>query len=181
MNLFEKIGNDEIKLEGSKKLKIVNEELNEIYKIPLKYLYYNDQNDRIATFVSEYESDNNIKIKDLDVESRNRVIEDFISKSDNDKFEKTKSDIFAKGQQETAFVLKDGRVIDGNRRFTCLRQLSRDGDAEYNYLEAYILDLNIENNYKEIKRLELEIQHGKDEKVKWNEDTYIGADPEDRR
>ena len=63
MNLFEKIGNDEIKLEGSKKLKIVNEELNEIYKIPLKYLYYNDQNDRIATFVSEYESDNNIKIK----------------------------------------------------------------------------------------------------------------------
>ena len=65
MNLFEKIGNDEIKLEGSKKLKIVNEELNEIYKIPLKYLYYNDQNDRIATFVSEYESDNNIKIKDF--------------------------------------------------------------------------------------------------------------------
>ena len=168
MNLFEKIGNDEIKLEGSKKLKIVNEELNEIYKIPLKYLYYNDQNDRIATFVSEYESDNNIKIKDLDVESRNRVIEDFISKSDNDKFEKTKSNIFAKGQQETAFVLKDGRVIDGNRRFTCLRQLSRDGDAEYNYLEAYILDLNIENNYKEIKRLELEIQHGKDEKVKYD-------------
>ena len=168
MNLFEKIGNDEIKLEGSKKLKIVNEELNEIYKIPLKYLYYNDQNDRIATFVSEYESDNNIKIKDLDVESRNIVIEDFISKSDNDKFEKTKSDIFAKGQQETAFVLKDGRVIDGNRRFTCLRQLSRDGDAEYNYLEAYILDLNIENNYKEIKRLELEIQHGKDEKVKYD-------------
>lgn len=52
MNLFEKIGNGEIKLEGSKKLKIVNEELNEIYKIPLKYLYYNDQNDRIATFVS---------------------------------------------------------------------------------------------------------------------------------
>ena len=168
MNLFEKIGNDEIKLEGSKKLKIVNEELNEIYKIPLKYLYYNDQNDRIATFVSEYESDNNIKIKDLDEESRNIVIEDFISKSDNDKFEKTKSDIFAKGQQETAFVLKDGRVIDGNRRFTCLRQLSRDGDAEYNYLEAYILDLNIENNYKEIKRLELEIQHGKDEKVKYD-------------
>lgn len=168
MNLFEKIGNDEIKLEGSKKLKIVNEELNEIYKIPLKYLYYNDQNDRIATFVSEYESDNNIKIKDLDVESRNIVIEDFISKSDNDKFEKTKSDIFAKGQQETAFVLKDGRVIDGNRRFTCLRQLSRDGGAEYNYLEAYILDLNIENNYKEIKRLELEIQHGKDEKVKYD-------------
>ena len=115
MNLFEKIGNDEIKLEGSKKLKIVNEELNEIYKIPLKYLYYNDQNDRIATFVSEYESDNNIKIKDLDVESRNRVIEDFISKSDNDKFEKTKSDIFAKGQQETAFVLKDGRVFEFGR------------------------------------------------------------------
>ena len=168
MNLFEKIGNDEIKLEGSKKLKIVNEELNEIYKIPLKYLYYNDQNDRIATFVSEYESDNNIKIKDLDVESRNRVIEDFISKSDNDKFEKTKSDIFAKGQQETAFVLKDGRVIDGNRRFTCLRQLSRDIDDEFNYLEAYILDLNLENNYKEIKRLELEIQHGKDEKVKYD-------------
>lgn len=168
MNLFEKIGNGEIKLEGSKKLKIVNEELNEIYKIPLKYLYYNDQNDRIATFVSEYESDNNIKIKDLDVESRNRVIEDFISKSDNDKFEKTKSDIFAKGQQETAFVLKDGRVIDGNRRFTCLRQLSRDIDDEFNYLEAYILDLNLENNYKEIKRLELEIQHGKDEKVKYD-------------
>ena len=168
MNLFEKIGNDEIKLEGSKKLKIVNEELNEIYKIPLKYLYYNDQNDRIATFVSEYESDNNIKIKDLDEESRNIVIEDFISKSDNDKFEKTKSDIFAKGQQETAFVLKDGRVIDGNRRFTCLRQLSRDIDDEFNYLEAYILDLNLENNYKEIKRLELEIQHGKDEKVKYD-------------
>lgn len=66
-----------------------------------------------------------------------------------------------------AVVLYDGRIIDGNRRFTCLRLLAQEND-KYNYLEAVILDPTVGNNTKQIKMLELTIQHGEEGKVDYN-------------
>ena len=60
--------------------------------------------------------------------------------TDKEKFIGTKNNIEQFSQLEPGVVLTDGRVIDGNRRFTCLRVLHREtGKQEYNYFEAVIL------------------------------------------
>ena len=70
-------------------------------------------------------------------------------------------------QREPGVVLNDGRIIDGNRRYTCLRQLAGE-DAKFGWFEAVILDRSIESNAKQIKLLELSIQHGEESKVDYD-------------
>lgn len=67
-------------------------------------------------------------------------------------------------KREPGVVLNGGRIIDGNRRYTCLRMLESESD-EFGYFEAVILDFSIESNEKEIKTLELSIQHGEEKKL----------------
>lgn len=152
---------------ATKKINIGGQVKNEnVYRIPLDQLYYNDQNGRIGTWISKYESENG-NISELPLEEYNMVIEDFIVQSDKAKFKITKDNIRQLSQLETGVVFYDGRVIDGNRRFTCLRQLAREtGDQKYNYFEAVILDENITE--KNIKLMELTLQHGQESKVDYN-------------
>ncbi|AVQ22740.1 hypothetical protein LDK18_00070 [Fusobacterium nucleatum subsp. nucleatum ATCC 23726] len=136
-----------------------------IYKIRLDKLFYNDQNDRISTWISEYKMKNNIdKIDYSDKESYNKIIHEFITNSNYDAMKRTQQNIEAIGQIEAGVVLADGRIIDGNRRFTCLRNIQEKNQKEQ-YFEAVILDYSIEHNEKQIKMLELVLQHGVDEKV----------------
>jgi hypothetical protein len=144
------------------------------YAIPLKYLYYNDLNGRIGVALSNYESNNDRLIPGHN-EEYNIVIQDILAK-ENDKTEKDmkilKRDIGIKGQEEPGYVLLDGRVIDGNRRFTAKRLLEQDSSViEQQYFEAVILDdLSVENHddFKKIKSLELQIQFGKLDKVDYD-------------
>ena len=139
-----------------------------IYKIRLDQLYYNDQNDRIATWIAQYKTEHNII--SLDPENRedyNSLIHNFITESNRDAIRKTENNIALVGQQECGVVLSDGRIIDGNRRFTCLRNIER-STGKTQYFDAVILDHSIENNAKQIKMLELMLQHGVDEKVGYN-------------
>ncbi|ATV65427.1 hypothetical protein CTM86_01910 [Fusobacterium pseudoperiodonticum] len=136
-----------------------------VYRIRLDKLFYNDQNDRISTWISEYKLKNNIdKIDYSDRESYNKIIHGFITDSNSDAMKKTQQNIEAIGQIEAGVVLADGRIIDGNRRFTCLRNI-QEKNKEVQYFEAVILDYSIEHNEKQIKMLELMLQHGVDEKV----------------
>lgn len=152
---------------ATKKINIGGQVKNEnVYRIPLDQLYYNDQNGRIGTWISKYESEKG-SISDLPLDEYNMVIENFIVQSDKAKFKTTKDNIKQLSQLETGVVFYDGRVIDGNRRFTCLRQLAREtGDQKYNYFEAVILDENITE--KNIKLMELTLQHGQESKVDYN-------------
>ncbi|MDT0672641.1 ParB/RepB/Spo0J family partition protein [Staphylococcus chromogenes] len=147
-----------------------------VYKVKLDKLYYNDQNDRIATWISKYKADNELTEFNLsNLEEYNNVIGDFIKRSDEKAFKKTKNNIFALGQMEPAVILDDGRIIDGNRRFTCLRELAKE-DAKFNYLDAIILNKDIKDNKKEIKLLELYLQHGRQERVGYNPiDRLVGV------
>ena len=144
------------------------------YSIPLKYLYYNNLNGRIGVALSKYESENNQVIPGHN-EEYNMVIQEILAQED----EKTKKnmdvlkrDIHLKGQSEPGYVLLDGRVIDGNRRFTANRLLEQDLDISgQQYFEAVILDdLYVENHddLKKIKSLELQIQFGKLDKVDYD-------------
>lgn len=139
-----------------------------VYKVRLDQLFYNDQNDRIATWISQYKAQHDGKAPNCsDRESYNAIIEQFIFESNPDAIRKTQNNIEMVDQREAGVVLADGRIIDGNRRFTCLRRLASKNDR-FGYFETVILDRNIENSAKQIKMLELSIQHGEESKVDYN-------------
>ena len=153
---------------SSKKLTIQGmTKIFDVYRIPIEHLIYNKKNGRIATYVSQFIDEGN-EFPMGDNEAFNKIIEDYIEKSNPDALKKTKANIKIMSQTEPAVVLENGVVLDGNRRFTSLRQLSREGaGAEFSYLEAVILE---NGNYteKDIKRLELNLQHAVESKVDYN-------------
>lgn len=143
-----------------------------IYQIRLDQLRYNTQNDRVATWVSEYQEEHGEGSLDaMDTEKLNEIIEGYIVSSDPEKLNATKKSICEDEQQEPGVVLSNGIVIDGNRRFTCLRQLARENDR-FNWFEAAILPDDIGQDRCAIKCLELSQQFGREERV--------GYDPVDR-
>lgn len=147
-----------------------------VYRVRLDQLFYNDQNDRIATWITQYKNDTaNTAFSELSREEYNKIIEKFIIDSNSTAIEKTKNNIALVNQREPGVVLSDGRIIDGNRRFTCLRLLNAE-DESVKYFETVILDSQTENNQKHIKMLELAIQHGEEQRVDYNLiDMAIGA------
>ena len=147
-----------------------------VYRVRLDQLFYNDQNDRIATWISQYKSENGAdSFSELDRASYNAIIEQFIIQSNEAAIEKTQMNIQLVHQREPGVILADGRVIDGNRRFTCLRRLALN-DEDFNWFETVILDTDIENGRKQIKMLELAIQHGEEKKVDYNPiDRLVGV------
>lgn len=147
-----------------------------VYQVRLDCLYYNDQNDRIASWISQYTSRHGDKaFSMLERDEYNKVIEDFIIQSNSAAIDRTQMNIKLVGQREPGVVLADGRLIDGNRRFTCLRRLA-EKEERFNWFETVILQSNLENNRKQIKMLELSIQHGEEKKVDYNPlDRLVGV------
>ncbi|MGE9911059.1 hypothetical protein ACQQ9Y_03435 [Atopobiaceae bacterium SGI.236] len=147
----------------------------DIYRIKCDLLFYNDQNDRIATWVSEYNSAHDDDLRTLGHDEYNDVIEDFIVKSNSVALKKTETSIALQGQLRSGTVLNDGRVIDGNRRLTCVRRLARENNKA-GWFEAAILDDATGSDPKRIKLLELTIQIGEEEKVAYDPvDRLVGV------
>lgn len=141
-------------------------ETHPVYRVPLGYLYYNDQNDRISTEIVRYRTEKDCELPE-DRNEYNEIFEELIVKSKPEAIEKTQRSIATRGQDNPGVTLKDGRVIDGNRRFTCLRRIQKETNQQQ-YFETIILDYDYKNDYKEIKSLELELQMGVEEKVKYD-------------
>ena len=146
-------------------------ETHQVYRIKLDLLHYNVQNDRIATWISRYKAEQGALPDNADREAYNEIIEQFIVESNPSAFNATMKNIKAFDQREPAVVLSNGLVVDGNRRFTCLRRLSKE-DPKFNWLEAVILNESLASDPRRIKMLELTIQHG--------EETKVDYDPIDR-
>lgn len=142
----------------------VTDGMLDVYRIPLEYLYYNNENGRIASAISRQEVR---LIPSLDNENSeyNLIIEKMIVEDNLSKLNQTKKSIKESGQKVFGYVLSDGRVIDGNRRYTALRQLAKETGNTY-YFEAVILPFTYESKIErvEIKRLELAIQMGTEER-----------------
>lgn len=140
-----------------------------VYKFPLKYLYYNDQNGRINTVYHQYIANHSRLVPEPGNSEYNEIFEDLIFKSKEQALKDTQLSIQERGQQEPGVVLSDGRVIDGNRRFTALRRLERSRDIPQ-YFEAAILSFDIDNKIdeKKIKELELDLQLGREERVSYD-------------
>lgn len=139
-----------------------------IYSIPLDQLKFNLKNGRIASYITEYQESHD----DLP-ENYNDIIENFIVKSHLPSFRKTKENIKRFGQMEPAVALSDGTIVDGNRRFSALRQLAREGaGSRFGYIKAIILEQDSFTS-KEIKTFELNLQHGREERVDYNPIEYL--------
>ena len=166
-NLMDLIGDTVHATGQTRKLTIDGHtDMYHVYEVKLDLLYYNDKNDRIATWINQYETENG----PLDLNNRdsyNEIIQDFIVRSNPEALEATKNNIRAIGQQEPGVVLPDGRIIDGNRRFTCLRKLKEEGMG-VDYFETMILANDYNPTDKRIKTLELNIQLGKEKPVDYD-------------
>jgi len=160
------IGNRIQETTGTRKLTIKGETSNyTVCKIPLDLVHYNEKNGRIATYISQYLTEGN-KIDKSNLEEYNAVLQKFIESSNKKALDTTKNNIGRFGQRVPGVVLNDGRVIDGNRRFTCLRMLKDEGKDVY--FEAVILDPNDGIDERDIKRLELNLQHAEERPVDYN-------------
>lgn len=169
--------NELIKLDRKEKLTVDGHTENyQVYKIKLSDLYYNDQNDRIASWISKYKFDNQIDEMNFDdIEEYNELVSKFIIKSNENAFKTTKKNIELVGQDVPAVVLLDGRIIDGNRRFTCLREIEKE-KKETGYIEAIVLEKDVTKDQKAIKLLELYLQHGREERIGYNPvDRLVGV------
>ncbi|MGJ9457421.1 ParB/RepB/Spo0J family partition protein [Oceanobacillus sp. CF4.6] len=152
---------------GTRKLTIKGKTENyKVYQIPLEFLFYNDQNGRIATYISKYLDEKGPLNMD-DKEKYNSIVHEFIVESNSKAFNNTKKNIKAFGQRLPGVVLQNGRIIDGNRRFTCLRELHEEEGKDY-YFEAVILDTEKGITPRDIKSLELNLQHGEERPVDYN-------------
>lgn len=139
-----------------------------VYRVRLDILYYNDQNDRIATWITRYRSENGTdSLARLSGEDYNSVIENFIYESNPESIQRTQKNIALVGQREPGVALADGRIVDGNRRYTCLRRIQRES-LDPVYFETVIMDVDIQKDKKQIKLLELAIQHGEEKKVDYD-------------
>ena len=140
-----------------------------VYRFPLEYLYYNDQNGRINTVYHQYISNHGKLTPEIGESKYNEIFEKFIFDSKKQALKDTQISISEKGQQEPGVILSDGRVIDGNRRFTALRRIQRETNIKQ-YFEAVILSFDIKKKLDEmkIKELELDLQLGREERVSYD-------------
>lgn len=143
-----------INLEG------INSTILDVYRIPLKYLYYNDNNGRISAGISKYESEITPQ-SDIINSNYNNLIQKIIESENKSSLSKTQKSIEDQGQQVYGWVLDDGRIIDGNRRFTALRNIYKK-TQQTKYFEAVVLPFSYDNDSErvKIKQLELAIQMG---------------------
>lgn len=147
-------------------------ELYPVYRVRLDALYYNDQNDRIATWITRYRAEHGAgALSSLKSKEYNDVIENFIYESNPESIKKTQKNIALVGQQQPGVILADGRIVDGNRRFTCLRRIQRE-TGEKQFFETVIMNADMNKDRKQIKLLELAIQHGEEKKVDYDTIDY---------
>ena len=104
----------------SRKLTINGETLAyPVYRVRLDKLFYNDRNDRILTWISQYKDENGVDdLSALSREDYNRIIEDFIVKSNPAAIEKTRNNIALVNQREPGVTLSDGFRIFFSFRYT---------------------------------------------------------------
>lgn len=172
LNLLEMAVANQFKKTGEKKKLSVSGQVNDkydVYAIPIEYLYYNDQNGRINTTYKKYKTQNGALVPEVGNSEYNDIFENFIIDSNKEALKNTLQSIKDKTQQEPGVVLPDGRVIDGNRRFTALRLYQKE-DGIPKEFNAVILQLDAQSKTDEkiIKALELDLQLGREERVNYD-------------
>lgn len=138
----------------------------DVHKINVDNIVFNKYNGRIGTFVKGYEKNSG----ELDPTNENdeKLIIDFLWKSNEPRNKETMKDIKAKEQLEPGIISADGVIVDGNRRAMLLKKIAQERNDTPTYFIAAVLEENLGDNPKEITKLETMEQMGQDAKVDYN-------------
>ncbi len=133
-----------------------------VYRVKINELHYNEDNGRIATWISTYTSNkDNKELTSLSREEFNDIIEGFIRKANKEEAMKELiNDIKKKTQLNPGVILTDGTIVSGNRRFTALRNLYRENcDEKYEYFDCFIVDApDTKDKFEFVKLIETKTQ-----------------------
>jgi hypothetical protein len=139
-----------------------------IYLISVKHLRYNLFNTRVKPHLEQHLSENNkandyfVEI-DKDCNSSQRLIHTFLSKNpDRKEALKYFKDGNEQVVQEPLISTTDGRLINGNQRLCCYRELLSKDPGKYAHLQtAYVAFLPSNGTYEEERDLEATFQDTK--------------------
>ena len=139
-----------------------------VYKISIKDLRYNLFNTRVKPHLKQYISENNhpddyFQKIDKDKTSTQRLIHQFLEKNP-DRNDALK--FFREGNlpvaQEPLVSTIDGRLINGNQRLCCYRELFITDPGKYDYLQtAYVAFLPDNGTFEDERVLEASFQDTK--------------------
>jgi hypothetical protein len=146
----------------------------DVYRIPIKYLYFNIENGRYADKMIQLRADNpGVAIDPRQPKWRNEIWRmlkgDYPgTASDKEPFMKLRDDMKGKQQLKPGVVLDDGGVLDGNRRLAVLLDLSstEPNPPRFEFFDGVILDKNVDE--KDRWRIEAGLQIGRDEKLAYS-------------
>lgn len=130
-----------------------------VYRLELKYLIFNQFNDRIAVEMRTREARLGEAGREYTDDLENLIC-NILWNDRQSSNKRTLESLDKIKQQEPGVVTLDGVIIDGNRRAMLLKKL-----LKKEFFEAAILPEELENNSVWIRRLETQIQFGVDEKV----------------
>lgn len=138
----------------------------DVHKINVDNIVFNKYNGRIGTFVKAYEK--NSGELDPTNDSDEKLIIDFLWRSNERRNKETMKDIKDKEQLEPGIISADGVIVDGNRRAMLLKKIAQERNDTPTYFIAAVLKETLEENPKEILKLETMEQMGQDAKVDYN-------------
>jgi hypothetical protein len=172
INLFDEKIFKELEPTSDTRTEIIQNEkiILPVYNIPLRFLKYNKNNGRIFVGFKEYLVENDLAKKNAEeIESK---IEEIIWNNNKEVNKETLDSIKKFGQLVVGVVLQDGTVLDGNRRFTALRKLSREKSTKEKdkYFKAIIIKTEGEGSIstREIRKMELSIQYGQETRLDYD-------------
>jgi hypothetical protein len=152
------------------------------YKIPVEYVVFNHVNDRFASSRREYEANTGKSLIRDDIESQ-KVIEDFIWKSNETRNNETLENLLKVKQEQPGVINREGLVLDGNRRAALILKIYNSPEGtykninknEFKYYEAIIIPEDLTD--EDIHLIETNLQMNTDDKVEYNAiEKYLKVD-----
>jgi len=146
----------------------------DVYRIPIKHLYFNIENGRYADKMIQLKADNpGVEIDPRETKWRNSIWQMLKgeykgTEADKEAFTRLRADILARQQLRPGVALSDGGVLDGNRRLAVLLDLHANeaNPTRHEYFDGVILPE--ETSEDDRWRIEAGLQIGRDERLDYS-------------
>ncbi|MCC6607706.1 MAG: hypothetical protein IT327_31150 [Anaerolineae bacterium] len=123
-----------------------------IYSVPVKELKFRKENGRIKADVESYER-MHTSINE-NTEEGQKILREFLKKSDPEKTEILKQQIKHKGQLQPAIITCDGFLVNGNRRKMVFEDLFEENHKDSRFQDMRVTILPEDITLFDIKRIE---------------------------
>ena len=115
----------------------------QVYKIPLKLLFYNIKNGRFAAEYLELKEKLGRDLEPNKTEDK-KIIQKMLLELDPRKSLELESDIRKYGQREPGISTHDGHIHNGNRRMSVIQNIVDTGNIDANFLQVARLPPNVD-------------------------------------